>query len=123
MKLEGFYYQLVEKSRKETGSAVYHVELLPDCKVYQGHFPGNPVCPGVFNMQLIKECAEKETGKSLHVDKVKQCRLTALATPKTSPKLNVCIQVDAIDDAHYQVVASIYNADHVFMEYKGSMSV
>lgn len=120
MKLEGYYYKILEMTQQDTSTTIFHVALLPTCDVYRGHFPGRPVCPGVFNMQLIKECTEKFLGKRVHADKVKQCRLTALATPQTSSSLSV--RIDVLSEG-YEVKASIYDSEHIYMEYKGSMSV
>ena len=41
LSLENRYYRLVS-SRVEGDSGVFLVELLPQCTVYQGHFPGRP---------------------------------------------------------------------------------
>ena len=47
--LEGYLYQVVTK---EEGSAV--VRLLPECPIYQAHFPTFPITPGVqMALELI----------------------------------------------------------------------
>ena len=51
MLLENKYYKVLRARKEGEGKAVYHVAILPDCNVYEGHFPGNPVCPGVCNIQ------------------------------------------------------------------------
>lgn len=45
MLLENNFYHVVGKSA-DNQKTVYTIELLPDCDVYRGHFPGRPVCPG-----------------------------------------------------------------------------
>lgn len=122
MKLEGFYYTILGIEHQED-AAIFQVGLWPDCDIYRGHFPGNPVCPGVCNMQMIKECAENLTGKRLHASKVKQCRLTALVTPTECPMLNVKIAIQSDDETHYVVKASIYDEQRTYMDYKGEMTV
>ncbi|MGN1248330.1 MAG: hypothetical protein ACI4UO_07050 [Paludibacteraceae bacterium] len=51
-----YYHILSSDITSEEG--MFRVALNADCEVYQGHFPGEPVCPGVCNIQMIKECAE-----------------------------------------------------------------
>ncbi len=51
------YYHILS-SEITADAGVFRVALNADCEVYQGHFPGEPVCPGVCNIQMIKECAE-----------------------------------------------------------------
>ena len=46
MLLENKYYQIKEmKMNQQEG--IFRLRLLPDCDIYRGHFPSNPVCPGV----------------------------------------------------------------------------
>ena len=63
MLLENSYYKIIGRSG-EGLDAVFRVALLPDCEVYKGHFPGNPVSPGVCNIETIKECAMLLTGRA-----------------------------------------------------------
>ncbi|MGM9809608.1 MAG: hypothetical protein ACI30J_01905 [Paludibacteraceae bacterium] len=51
------YYHILS-SDITSDEGMFRVALNADCEVYQGHFPGEPVCPGVCNIQMIKECAE-----------------------------------------------------------------
>ena len=44
--LLGNYYR-VDSIRKEDGESIFDISLVPECPVYDGHFPGDPVSPGV----------------------------------------------------------------------------
>lgn len=119
MLLNKFYKVLSIESIDEL-SAKYHLEILPDCKVYDGHFPGEPVCPGVCNMETIKECAILLTGEQLRYSSIKQCRLTALATPTTCPKVDV--QISLIPGGNgYVVQATISDTTQTYMILKGQL--
>ena len=102
--------------------AVFHVSLLADCDCYRGHFPGKPVSPGVCNIEMIKECAEQLTGKDLLLAAVKQCRLTAVATPAVCPKLDVTVATEECEGG-YTVTALIADGDKSYMEFKGMLSL
>ena len=52
MLLENKYYQIMEVKANQT-EGKFHLHLLPDCDVYQGHFPGHPICPGVCHIETI----------------------------------------------------------------------
>lgn len=121
MLLKNNYYQIISMN-SDGQSAIYRLSLLPDCDVYQGHFPGHPVCPGVYNIQTIKECAILLTGKKLFISTIKKCRLTAVATPKVCPEVDVTISVVHIEKG-FTVTAKITDAEKVYMEYKGDMIV
>ena len=80
------YYKI--NSRTDDGeSTLFNVSLLSDYHIYSVHFPGNPVSPGVCNIQMIKECAEQLTGRRLFLAFITKCRFSAMITPKMTPKL------------------------------------
>lgn len=118
MLLENKYYKVLRAREEGDGKVVYHIALLPDCNVYQGHFPGQPVCPGVCNIQTIKECASLLTGKELRISSIKQCLLTAVATPTVCPEVDVTVQVSEAD-GKYSIVATISDERRQYMAFKG----
>lgn len=124
MLLKDKYYRVEKETVLSPLNAVYLVALLPDADVYRGHFPHKAVCPGVCNIETIRECAEMLTGKRLMIKTIKQCRLTAVATPQVCPLLDVSVALTpGADGASYIIQARLANADTTFMELKGEFSV
>ena len=119
MLLENRYYQMTGMQPLEDG-AVFHIRLLPHCDVYRGHFPGHPVCPGALNIQTIKECAVRLSGRPLHLSGIKQCRLIAVATPDACPQMDVSIRLQPCDGG-YTVTARMSREEQVYVEFKGEM--
>ena len=116
------FYKVLSETRQDEQNAVYHCQLLADCDVYRGHFPHKPVSPGVCNMEMIKECAMMLTGEILTIKGIKQCRLTAIASPEVCPEVYVTVGVKKTEGG-YSVVASIADEARNYMEYKGEMTV
>ena len=81
MLLRGRYYKIEGWNTKE-GETTFRITLLPDCDVYRGHFPGKPVCPGVCNVQVVKECAMLLTG----CDSIRDVILFPTMKPLDAPK-------------------------------------
>ncbi len=121
MLLENKYYKIQGKEENDT-STIFHIDILPECDVYQGHFPGKPVCPGVCNIQTIKECAMIITGKKLFLDSIKRCRLTAVATPQICPQVDLTISATPKDNG-FEIEATIADAKQAYMDYKGYMTI
>jgi 3-hydroxyacyl-[acyl-carrier-protein] dehydratase len=120
MLLENKFYKVLSEERGEGLSAKYHVAILPECNVYDGHFPGDPVCPGVCNIETIKECAILLCGEQLRYSIIKQCRLTALATPTVCPEVDVQVTLTPAGDS-YSVQATIADAKQTYMILKGQL--
>ena len=114
------YYKITD-SRPENGAIVFDIDINPDCRVYQGHFPEEPICPGVCNIQMIKECAETICGKELRLLNLSQCRLTSLMKPDLHGKVNVRMEISR-EALPYKFKASLYAGETVFMEMKGELS-
>lgn len=124
MLLENNYYKInsVDK-REECLNAIFHLSILPDCVVYDGHFPGNPVCPGVCNIEMIRECAALLCGHDLRIRTIKQCRLVSVASPLICPEVDITINVSILDKNRFMVVANISDAERTYLDYKGEMGV
>ena len=121
MLLKDKFFIVLHEEKITANDAVYLCELKADCDVYRGHFPGKPVSPGVCNIEMIRECAEMLVGKDLKIDTIKQCRLTAVASPSVCPKVDVKVSVAQIEGTDtYNVVASIADSAQSYMELKGT---
>lgn len=121
MLLKDKFFAVLHEEKVTANDAVYLCELKPDCDVYNGHFPGKPVSPGVCNIEMIRECAEMLVGCDLKIDTIKQCRFTAVASPAVCPKVDVKVSVAQIEGTNsYNVVASISDAERPYMELKGT---
>lgn len=57
------------------------VELLPDHPVYQGHFPGQPVVPGVLTLALVRECASMHIGRRAAYAAIRECKFISALLP------------------------------------------
>jgi 3-hydroxyacyl-[acyl-carrier-protein] dehydratase len=87
------YYSI--KNQQTAGSVtLFDILLLPECSVYEGHFPGMAVAPGVCNIQMIKELVERITGKQLLLEYIARCKFTALITPHQHRELQIRIEIE-----------------------------
>ncbi len=86
-------FYCVEQSQTDSKCGKFLVHLLPDCDIYEGHFPGRPICPGVCQMGIIRECGEMVAGHSLLLSHVLRCRFLAVTTPTTTPNFTVVVRL------------------------------
>ena len=115
------YYTIENVSKQENGVVRFDISLNADCQVYEGHFPGEPVSPGVCNIQMIKECAEQVAGKPLFLSNLQQCRLTTLVTPLAHPQVEVNILLEEKGDA-YKLKATIGKSEDVYLDLKAELT-
>lgn len=91
-------YYSIENQTIEGLSGLFHVRLNPECEVYEGHFPGSPVSPGVCNIQMMLECAQKVLQQPVRMRKLSRCRFTTLLSPLTHPQLDIQIDLQSKED-------------------------
>lgn len=119
MLIENYYK--INDVVKEEGKNIFQISLNSDCEVYEGHFPGEPISPGVCNIQMIKECAEQTVGKPLFLNNLQQCRLTTLVTPLIHPQVEVMISLEEKGDI-YKLKATIGKGEEVYLDMKAEFT-
>ncbi|MBR3467199.1 MAG: beta-hydroxyacyl-ACP dehydratase [Bacteroidales bacterium] len=86
----------------ETGDNVARIRLLPECAIYQGHFPGNPVTPGVCQVGIVEELAGGICGFRLRLKEVKLLKYMDILRPSTD---DVEVNFDKLEEEGDVVVA------------------
>lgn len=59
---------------EETGEELCTLDLDPGFPGFDGHFPGNPIVPGVCLIAAARVFAEEVLGLPLEVKEIRQCR-------------------------------------------------
>lgn len=100
MLLKDFYK--VEQLEKITDEKyVATIFLNKEHAIFKGHFPGNPVTPGVCMMQIIKELSQEIVGSSLFMTNSSNVKFMALINPEVNPKLR--LELDFSGDINSEV--------------------
>lgn len=92
MLLKDFY--TVEKLENVAEGKYNAVVLLNrEHDIFKGHFPGNPVTPGVCMMQIIKELSQEILGSSLFMKSSSNVKFMALINPDNNPRLDLELEI------------------------------
>jgi 3-hydroxyacyl-[acyl-carrier-protein] dehydratase len=113
------YYYTIKNQQTEGNVTLFDVMLLPECSVYNGHFPGMPVAPGVCNIQMIKECVECIAGKPLLLEFMTQCKFITMITPEQHQELQVRIELTENEENHFRAIAAISRDETDYVIFKG----
>lgn len=77
-------------------------------EVFKGHFPGNPIMPGVCMMQIIKEITEQITGCQLVLQTLSNVKFMALINPDVTPELRLELDIIETEDGLVKVKNASY---------------
>ena len=118
MLLKDYYTITSQSTDSESGATLFRIRLNGGHEIYKGHFPEKAVSPGVCNLQIMKECAERIVGKELTIKTMAQCKMPAMITPDGTPELTVSVKTEETAD-DWQTVASIFNESTTYITFKG----
>lgn len=112
MLIKDFYKVKKFQIGEDTVSAL--IELNPNHEVYKGHFPGQPVVPGVIQLQIIKELLEKGLEKKLLLGKILSAKYYSMISPVETPEFDVSVQFKLTETGDYKVITLINREKTVF---------
>ncbi|RKR14492.1 3-hydroxyacyl-[acyl-carrier-protein] dehydratase [Maribacter vaceletii] len=96
MLIEGLYS--VENLVEEEATVNATIKIYKEHDIFKGHFPGNPVMPGVCMIQIIKELTEKATGKQLFLSVSSNIKFMAIINPEKNDTLNLTLAITEVED-------------------------
>ncbi|WP_273565336.1 3-hydroxyacyl-ACP dehydratase [Maribacter halichondriae] len=96
MLIEGLYS--IIDFNQEDSSVHASVKLNKDHEVFKGHFPGNPILPGVCTIQIIKELTEKAFEKELFLSVVSNVKFMAIINPENNETLQFKLDFSEVEN-------------------------
>lgn len=87
----------IESQDTAPGKATYAIALDAAHAIYAGHFPGNPITPGVVILQIISELAELTLGRGLRVKEFVNVKYLSVLSPVEHPRAVVELQLSEAD--------------------------
>lgn len=109
-------YQISDFNR-EAGQVSARIGLNVSHPIFEGHFPGQPVLPGVCQMAIVKDLLEKALQKPLRLKKADQVKFLSMIDPRKTPELNLQIQLSE-DAGLYTAQAVLQFEEYTFLKYK-----
>ena len=107
MVLKDFYKIL---SEEKISDSKYSITILVNEKheIFKGHFPGNPIMPGVCMIQIIKELTEKITQETLMIQTLANVKFMALINPEKNSELRLDLDITTTEDNLVKVKNTTY---------------
>jgi 3-hydroxyacyl-[acyl-carrier-protein] dehydratase len=112
---------VVKNSRMEANEIKASLELDEKHSIFEGHFPGQPVVPGVCMMQAVKELVERHLGKKLIIHEADNMKFLSVLDPRTNKVVDAAISVKE-DNASVVVNASLFADNVTFFKLKAVLN-
>ena len=95
-----------------------NVQLTPSHAIFKGHFPGEPVLPGVCMTQMVKELLEVHIGKQTRLVKALDIKFLSIITPQQDKSIQLELKLLFMDDA-IRVDAKLLDDANPLFKFKG----
>ncbi len=86
--------------------------------VFQGHFPGSPVLPGVVQLEMVKAVLSQALGKRFTLKEMSTCKFLEVLNPAETPALTIHIQYKG--EEMLDVSASGRQGDKTYFKARGN---
>lgn len=112
MKLEHDIYT-IRSIEYNNGHCSAVIVLNPDSDIYKGHFPGNPITPGVVMIGIARELIARVIDSPITLTGVPSVKYMSVLTPVTSPEVLYDITFN-IADGKVKAKAAVKNETNTF---------
>ncbi|SKC51441.1 hypothetical protein [Ohtaekwangia koreensis] len=118
MLLDNFYS--ITKKELSAGAGTAVIAINAEHKILQGHFPGQPVVPGVCMMQIVRELTEMAVSKKLRIIEGDNLKFLSIIDPRQNSEIEVTLTTKEENDT-YIVTATLFAGATIFFKFKGTL--
>lgn len=97
MILKGTFYQLIDLTSQDN-QLIATIKLNENDTIFEGHFPKNPVTPGVAQLEIIKEILSTHYDRCIQLKSISNCKYLAILDPRKDSLIKVSITVSEVEN-------------------------
>ncbi len=116
--LRNDFYTVKEKRQISEKEISVVIELNQTHPIYSGHFPDQPIVPGVCQIQIVKELLEDLMGQKLKMITGDNIKFMGMIIPNLSPIVNIDVNYQ-INDSEIVCDSKLFFGETIFTKYKG----
>ena len=114
-------YHITDVQITEDNSA-FKIDINANHDIFRGHFPSNPVTPGVVQIEMVKELLSIIHKSKVSINKIANCKFLTILNPEKNSKVSVSIDTKDVDADSRNVSAIIFYDDHKFLKMSATYS-
>jgi len=112
-----FTYQVLSSTDTEV---IAKIGIQSSHAIFNGHFPGVPVLPGVSQVQAVKEIMEEVLQISLQYNDVRDIKFMSMVLPDKTDSLDCTIGY-SLTEAGYKISASLMAGEQSVLKLRGNL--
>ncbi len=121
--LRDSFYSIVSQeiiSDTQTQTKVLINEAHP---IFEGHFPEQPVVPGVCMLQMVKDIVADKAQRSIQLQSLANVKFINVVIPQQHSELDIHLKFDNTDENSIKVSGSIAANETVFLKISSAVYI
>ena len=99
------------------------IKINPDHNIFKGHFPGQPIVPGVTYIEMIREIMELVIKKKLLLKEASNIKFLSVTNPLLNSELNVSFSLLMKEDNLMLTKVLITSKNGSVIKFNGIFSI
>jgi 3-hydroxyacyl-[acyl-carrier-protein] dehydratase len=117
-------YQIKQTLTEGDGSTFsVKIELNPSHEIFNGHFPGNPILPGVCMVQILKELVINYLDCKLLLKNAGSIKYLSFIDPLVNNIINFNVEINKTESGDISCKATLNSESVVFCRFRGEFTV
>lgn len=122
MILNDTFYTVIELTKGENAVDAT-IKLNASHAIFEGHFPNNPVTPGVVEMEIVKEILSLGLEKPLKMKTMSSCKFLAVLNPINVENVHVKISISEMDDTFVRISGQLADDTTSFLKIAATYTI
>lgn len=102
-------------------SLLFEIKINSDSQIFKGHFPGNPITPGVCQMEMVKEIFADFMNTKLQYSTVIDMKFINMWIPDDQEVLKLKLSAKK-EEGNYTIKANIANHNLTYFKIRGTVN-
>jgi 3-hydroxyacyl-[acyl-carrier-protein] dehydratase len=115
--LKDVFFSIIDST--DTPNTIdFTIHLNEQHEIYQAHFYGNPITPGVCILQIAKELVVFWKQADCSIQKIKNVKFLHPNIPTIHPIVHYQMEAEDVQEGLYPIIVKVYAGDVVFSKIK-----
>ena len=116
MLLNNFFF--IDQLQVEDNNCIANIRIEASHPILKGHFPQQPVVPGVCMLEMQKEILQSALGSSFMLSSASIVKFLTMFTPDQTTTAQYTIQFQHMEHG-IEVTSTLTHGEQVFLKFKG----
>jgi len=112
-------YSIKKCELDENNIILAEIAFNSNSSIYEGHFPFNPITPGVCLINCITDVLSAYTKEAYYLKHADYIKFINLVKPIEFPEVSVSVRIISTIESSILAEGTIFHENHIFLKLKG----